>query len=501
MQNFIFISPNFPTNYWQFCRELKNNGMNVLGIGDQPYDELKPELKDSLNEYYKVGSLENYDEVYRAVAFFAFKYGRIDWLESNNEYWLERDAALRTDFNIKSGFQTEDMPRIKYKSKMKEYYQKAGIATARYHMVDDYEGCRKFIDEVGYPVVVKPDNGVGASDTHKLSSDEDLKKFLVQKTAHHPDVEYIMEEFVRAEVNSYDAIIDANGNPIFEAGNVSPMSIMDIVNDNDNSIYYIIKDLPEDTRAAGRAVVKSFGVKSRFVHFEFFRMTEDQASMGKKGQIVALEVNMRPCGGFTPDMIDFARSTNVYKIWADMIAFGGTDMPVGEHYYCAFAGRRDGKHFVYSHEQIMQKYQKNMKMVDRIPDALSGAMGNQMYVANFSTREEMEQFYSDVLAVTDPINAKVQKELTEVLALGEPDAASTKAVTPKPDLTPAIKPTTAVAETKTKAVAEVPTRAVTETPTKAVATQPTKAVTKTPTKAVTKTPTKAVTKTSRKGKK
>ena len=465
MQNFIFISPNFPTNYWQFCRELKNNGMNVLGIGDQPYDELKPELKESLNEYYKVGNLENYDEVYRAVAFLAFKHGRIDWLESNNEYWLERDAALRTDFHITSGFQTEDMPRIKYKSKMKEYYQKAGIATARYHMVDDFAGCKKFIEEVGYPVVVKPDNGVGASDTHKLSSEEELKKFLAYKAENHADVSYIMEEFVRAEVNSYDAIIDGSGNPIFEAGNVSPMSIMDIVNDNDNSIYYIIKDLPEDTRAAGRAVVKSFGVKSRFVHFEFFRMTEDQAGMGKKGQIVALEVNMRPCGGFTPDM--------------------------------------------YSHEQIMQKYQKNMKMVDRIPDALSGAMGNQMYVANFSTREEMEQFYSDVLAVTDPINAKVQKELTEVLALGEPDAASTKAVTPKPDLTPAIKPTTAVAETKTKAVAEVPTRAVTETPTKAVATQPTKAVTETPTKAVatqptkavTKTPTKAVTKTSRKGKK
>ena len=427
MQNFIFISPNFPTNYWQFCRELKNDGMNVLGIGDQPYDELKPELKDSLNEYYKVGSLENYDEVYRAVAFFAFKYGRIDWLESNNEYWLERDAALRTDFNIKSGFQTEDMPRIKYKSK-------AGIATARYHMVDDLEGCRKFIDEVGYPVVVKPDNGVGASDTHKLSSDEELKRFLLYKSTYHPDLAYIMEEFVHAEVNSYDAIIDGSGNPIFEAGNVSPVSIMDIVNDNDNSIYYIIKDLPEDTRAAGRAAVKSFGVKSRFVHFEFFRMTEDQASMGKKGQLVALEVNMRPCGGFTPDMINFARSTNVYKIWADMIAFGGTDLPVGEHFYCAFAGRRDGKHFVYSHEQIMQKYQDNMRMVDRIPDALSGAMGNQMYVANFSTREGMEQFYSDVLAVTDDTNAAAQAELAQVLALGEPDAAPAA---------PAAKPTAA----------------------------------------------------------
>ena len=434
MKNFIFISPNFPTNYWQFCRELKNDGMNGLGIGDQPYDELKPELKDSLNEYYKVGSLENYDEVYRAVAFLTFKHGRIDWLESNNEYWLERDAALRTDFHITSGFQTSDMPRIKYKSKMKECYQKAGIATARYHMVDDLAGCKKFVEEVGYPVVVKPDNGVGASDTHRLASDAELEAFLAYRAKEHPDVAYIMEEFVRAEVNSYDAIIDASGNPIFEAGNVSPMSIMDIVISDDNSIYYIIKDLPEDTRAAGRAAVKSFGVKSRFVHFEFFRMTEDQASMGKKGQIVALEVNMRPCGGFTPDMINFARSTNVYKIWADMIAFGGTDLPVGEHFYCAFAGRRDGKHFVYSHEQIMQKYQDNMRMVDRIPDALSGAMGNQMYVANFSTREGMEQFYSDVLAVTDDTNAAAQAELAQVLALGEPDAAPAA---------PAAKPTAA----------------------------------------------------------
>ena len=167
MQNFIFISPNFPTNYWQFCRELKNNGMNVLGIGDQPYDELKPELKDSLNEYYKVGSLENYDEVYRAVAFLTFKHGRIDWLESNNEYWLERDAALRTDFHITSGFQTSDMPRIKYKSKMKESYIAAGVPVARHHMVHEngLDDARAFVAQVGYPVIVKPDNGCGAEAT------------------------------------------------------------------------------------------------------------------------------------------------------------------------------------------------------------------------------------------------------------------------------------------------------------------------------------------------
>lgn len=395
MKNIIFMSPNFPTNYWMFCRELKNNGMNVLGIGEQPYDELKPELKESLNEYYKVGSLENYDEVYRAVAFFTFKYGRIDWLESNNEYWLEQDARLRTDFNICSGFKNEDMPRIKYKSKMKEYYSKVGIPVARYYLVESLEGSRKFIEEVGYPVVVKPDNGVGAAATYKLKCDEDLVNFINTMPANVP---YIMEEFVTAEVNSYDAIIDDNGEPIFETGNVTPNSVMDIVNDNDNSIYYIVKDLPEDTRKAGRATVKSFGVKSRFVHFEFFRLTKDHEGLGKNGDVIALEVNMRPCGGFTPDMINFAHSTNVYKIWADMIAYGSSMAPVGEHNFCAFVGRRDGKNFIMNHDEMMAKYGHCMKMVDRIPEALSGAMGNQMYVANFATKEEMDAFYVDAVA-------------------------------------------------------------------------------------------------------
>ena len=393
-KNFIFISPNFPTNYWQFCAELKKNGLNVLGIGDQPYDELSQELKNSLNEYYKVNSLENYDEVYRAVAFFTYKYGRIDWLESNNEYWLERDAMLRTDFNISSGFHTEDMPRIKYKSKMKEFYTKAGIPVARYHLVDNVENCQDFIKLVGYPVIVKPDNGVGASHTFKLSSDQDLLRFFNEKEA---DTQYIMEEFIDAEVNSYDAVIDSNGDPMFETGNVTPDSIMDIVNNSDNSIYHIVKNLSEDVRTAGRATVKSFGVKSRFVHFEFFRLLNDHEGMGKKGDVVALEVNMRPCGGFSPDMMNYANSTNVYKIWADMIAFDHSTLPDGKHAYCAYAGRRDGKDFVLSHEQILEKYGDNLKMVDRIPDVFSGAMGNQMYVAVFNTKKEMDSFYKNVL--------------------------------------------------------------------------------------------------------
>ena len=398
MKNVIFLSPNFPTNYWQFCRELKKNGMNVLGIGDCPYDELSPKLKENLNEYYKVSSLENYDEVYRAVAFLIFKHGPIDWLESNNEYWLERDAKLRTAFHITSGFQEEDIPRIKYKSNMKEFYKKAGIPTARYHMVKGEQDSREFINMVGYPVVVKPDNGVGANNTYRLTNDEELKVFLDDLAASTEEIPYIMEEYVNGEVNSYDAIIGPDGEPLFETGNVTPMSIMDIVNNADNSVYYILKDLPADTRWAGRSTVKSFNVKNRFIHFEFFRLTQDQEGLGKKGAIVGLEVNMRPSGGFTPDMINFAHSTDVYKIWADMVAFGESRMPENEHNYCVFASRRNGKDFVLSHEEILEKYGSKIKMHCPIPKALSGAMADYMYLINASTREELNQIISDVTA-------------------------------------------------------------------------------------------------------
>jgi hypothetical protein len=398
MKNFIFISPNFPESYWKFCAELKKNGLRVLGIGDCPYDQLKQELRESLEDYYKVSSLENYDEVFRAVAFLTYKFGKIDWLESNNEYWLERDAKLRTAFHITTGQQEPDMEKVKHKSAMKAYYAKAGIPTARYHLVYDYEGAKAFAHEVGYPVIVKPDNGVGANNTYRLSNDDDLDFFFANKD----DNLYIMEEFVNGCVQTYDAIIDSNSEPIFETGNVTPWSIMDTVNNNDNSIYYIVKYLSEEMRDLGRRTVKSFGVKSRFVHMEFFRLLADQKGLGKKGDIIGLEVNMRPSGGYSPDMYNFANETDVYKIWADMVAFDHSTIPMDRpHHFCAFCGRRDGKHFVMDHDAICNKYGPNLKMSGRIPEALSGAMANQMYLANFETEEEMQRFYDDLLETRD----------------------------------------------------------------------------------------------------
>ena len=44
----------------------------------------------------------------------------------------------------------------------------------------------------------------------------------------------------------------------------------------------------------------------------------------------------------------------------------------------------------------MAKYGHCMKMAERMPDVLSGAMGNQMYTAVFKTYEEVEEFFNYV---------------------------------------------------------------------------------------------------------
>ena len=387
--NFVFISPNFPQAYWNFCDRLKRDGVTVLGVGDCPYEALEPGLQGALTEYYKVDTLENYDQVFRAVAYFAYRYGKIDWLESNNEYWLEQDAQLRTDFHITTGVDAKGVQAFKSKSGMKAYYAKAGVPTARCHKVKTKAAAKKFIQEVGWPVIVKPDNGVGASHTWKLEKEEDLDWFFKEK----PDVPYVMEEFVTGAIRSYDAILDSNCEPLIESSALFPPSIADIVNDQGDLSYYVVDKVPEALADMGRRTAKAFGARNRFVHFEFFELSKAKPGLGKKGGFVGLEVNMRPAGGYTPDMINFAHSTDVYQIWADMVAFDESHVtPGGPDHFCAYSSRRDATKYVHSHEEIMERYGEKMALCQRMPAALADAMGDQTYTIHADTEAEAKEF-------------------------------------------------------------------------------------------------------------
>ncbi len=386
--NFVFISPNFPHTYWQFCDRLRRRGVNVLGIGDAPYEGLELPLKSALTEYYRVSSLEDYEQVYRAVAFFAFKYGRIDWIESMNEYWLEQDAKLRTDFNVSTGIRADRIGFIKEKSLMKQLYLKAQIPTARQHAVTTREAGKAFIDQVGYPVIVKPDIGVGATNTWKLENDGDLNAFYDQL----PKVPYVMEEFIQGDICSYDAIVDSRCEPLFESMTVWP-PVMDIVNRDLDLMYYTCPEVPEGLRELGRRTVRAFQVDRRFVHLEFFRLTQARKGLGDVGDFVALEVNMRPAGGYTPDMMDFAHATDVYQIYADMVAFDRRSLPESrEHCYCVYASRKDGHTYTRTHQEIMARYGGDMVMQEEMPPMNWPQMGRYMYTAKLKTFEEVQEF-------------------------------------------------------------------------------------------------------------
>ena len=388
--NFIFVSPQFPHTYWEFCHRLKQNGVTVLGIGDTPYESLSNELKGSLDDWYYVPNMEDYDRMYRAVAFLASKWGRIDWIESNNEYWLAQDARLRTDFNVRTGIQTDHIDAIKEKSEMKRYYALAGVPSARQiKAAEGEEAVRAFAEKTGYPVFAKPDIGVGANGTYKIDDSNALSAFFRdEKEWRH----YVVEEFVSGDIASYDAIVGQGGEPLFESMTMWPPSVADIVKQHLDLSYYVSPVMPEQLRERGRATVKAFGVFNRFVHLEFFVLGSDRPGLGKKGDYVGLEVNMRPAGGYTPDMINFSHSIDVYKIWADMVAFGKSSVQPGEQYYCAFASRRDEHRYRHTHEEILSRYGKDMVMCERMQGIMVSAMGEQMYTVRLKTYDEMTEF-------------------------------------------------------------------------------------------------------------
>lgn len=390
MKNFIFISPHFPSSYWRFCLALKNRGFNVLGIGDAPYHELSEECKFSLTEYYVCPFMDNFDNERRAVQYFKDKYGEIDFLESNNEYWLEKDARLRSEFGVKNGPRIEDIEKYKLKSLQKKYYEEAGIRTARYVLVKDNDEVRAFAKQVGYPVFTKPDNGVGAQDTRKIKNEAELEDFLANRDMNKI---YIMEEYIDGQIISFDGVTNSRSEPIFSTSNVFINDNSEIVHQGLDDMYYCVPKVDEKLEDFGRRALKSFGVKNRFFHLERFILRSDHPYLGKKGTIVPLEANMRPAGGYTPDLINFANSTNCYEIFADSIAYDENRQRMDyQKYFAGAISRRNNLEYVHTFDEVLQTYKNNICFYGQYPMALRDDMGDIFFMAKFLVLEELMKF-------------------------------------------------------------------------------------------------------------
>ena len=394
MKNFILVSPNYPVFFSHFAKALKEEGFNVLGIGDTPFNEINSELKSNLTEYYFLPNMSNYKEMFKAVAYFSFKYGHIDELESNNEYWLKYDAMLRKDFNI-NGIKIDDIEKFKRKDVMKEYYAKAFVPCARYALVNNLENCLDFINKVNYPVFVKPVEGVGATNSYKISNYNELINFI--NTKH--EITYIMEEFIDGQIVSFDGIADKDSNVVVYASHEFPYSNADLVNDKMDGYYSCNINPDIELVLKGKQTIKAFGVKKRCFHLEFFRLNEDKEGLGNKGEYVALEVNMRPGGGHVPDL--FSTSTNIdyYKVYAKVMNENKVTLDKNrEKFFTIEAIRRKEKTYLYSEDEIKEKFKNNLINFGKYDPLIADGMGGEFfYIAKFKTAEESSTFKDYVL--------------------------------------------------------------------------------------------------------
>lgn len=332
--NFIFLSPNYPENYWNFCDRLKKNGVNVLGVGDAPYENLSQNLRDSLTEYYRVDSLDNYDELYKATAFLSYKYGKPDWIESMNPYWLSQEIRLHEDFNIPNGLKC--LPAQAY-------------------------------------------------DDETLAKNQNAEGLLC----------------------SYDAISDSNGDPLFESMTVWPENDTSPDHKDVGILYYTCPGMPAKLRSLGRKTLKSLKAGSRFVYFAFIRLTKDQEGFGREGDYIPIDTDICPAGGYIPDMMNFAHSVDVYKIWADMITTDRRYMDdrlqaaseLGHHTseneedcFSVHASRKDGIAYVHPESRIADKYHDVIMMRKELPESAWKHLGRYIYTLRLRSQHEVDTF-------------------------------------------------------------------------------------------------------------
>ena len=377
--NYLLVSPNFPISQEFFVKELKEKGINVLGVGSESYDALSQTLKDNLVEYFRVNDLEDYEEVFRAVAFLTYKHGKIDRIESNNEYWLELDARLREDFNV-YGVKPKQLELTKYKSKMKTMFKEAGARVAKGYAANNKEELNGILKKLELPLIAKPDNGVGSANTYKLLTQRDVEEFINEW---NEKVSYFFEEFVENGVLcTYDGLINQHGDIVFETSFIYTQPTLDLVNNGLDYANIIEPTIDPKLKELGQRIVYKFGMRERFFHIEFFRLPD--------GEYIALEYNNRIAGGTCIDLYNYSYNVSLYEIYADVVLDKKIKDIVTNKYTLSLS-RRNRYQYKNSLEDIKAKYSYSIRMITTVPEVFSAAMGNTIIIISVENKEQITE--------------------------------------------------------------------------------------------------------------
>lgn len=397
MRNFLMISPQYPPRLRFFANRLKARGFNILGMGDADWGALAPELRGDLTEYCRadlscysgneVIDQDKYGSVLAAAAYLSDKYGGLEYLESFNEWWLPLDATLRRDLGV-NGIKPDALAPLVRKSLMKERFRAAGVAVVEGETVTDLPRLLAFFERVGRDIVVKPDRGVGASDTHRIRSREEAERFFNSRNPSYP---YYIETFIGDPgrlLYSFDGFTGPDGEPVFTTAHWYNDGILEVVEGNPLSYNNLKADeIPAPLRAAGLASLKAFGLKKNFFHIEFFSVN---------GTCFGLEINARPPGVLTVDMINHSKGLDLWDLYARMCAGETVDARPSRDLVCAYAARFHDRPYRLSHDELLARYGR--ELVFHMPMD-SKVMGDYAYLVLTETQEQRIEIVSDISAL------------------------------------------------------------------------------------------------------
>ncbi len=370
---------------------MAHEGFSVVAMGDAPWHDLNFDLQRHLSGYATL-SLDcyagkarfdesRYDAIHRTVARFVAEHGRLAGLESFNEYWLPLEARLREDFNV-PGPRPAELACLIHKSKMKEVFRKAGATVVRGEILRDREHLLKFRRDEGV-IVVKPDIGVGASDTHKISNDAEAETFWSRRDV---NTEYFIERFIAGpdrELLSFDGIADDNGDVAYATVHPCNEGLLEIVQGG-TLAYHCLRqiDIPRPLREIGPKVVKAFGLRRRFFHIEFFRVGTTY---------YALEMNARPPGVLTLDMNNHAYGVDLWAAYARLAKGVTGPVPLARDLICAYVARVNRVRYRHTHDEVVSRLGDRLVFATPMDSPIMGDFAYLVLAPDHETRRELTE--------------------------------------------------------------------------------------------------------------
>jgi hypothetical protein len=332
-----------------------------------PESDLAPEARHALERYVFEPRMGEYEVLLGVVTSMIARHGPIDFVESNGEHWLEVEGRLRDDLGIE-GLTAQEVRRLRSKLAMAETFGKAGVPFPPGIRCVSPEAVKDFAAKHGFPLVFKPDSGSGAMSTFRVSTDAELEAALLAPLHGH-----IVQPFIEGTIVTFDGLVDRAGRVVFCTSHAYDRGIMELRAGALDGFYYSLRSIPPTLEQVGRRALAAFALRQRFFHLEFFARAD--------GSYVALEMNVRPPGGFTTDMMNFACDFDVYALWAAvMVGESLDDLSYERKFHTAHAGRRHERAYEHSPEELLRQLGDTLFRVNPIPAAFAATMGNTAYL-------------------------------------------------------------------------------------------------------------------------